>query len=58
MSLADDRWFAKWFPTAGARAEADKAIDALPVSEPMSAFLDAWIAAYRKAGGKTKMVMA
>lgn len=34
------------FPNASARRAADKAIDALTVSLPMSAFLDAWEAAY------------
>lgn len=40
------------FPTASARAAADKAIDALDVHLPMSTFLDEWIRAYRAAGGK------
>lgn len=39
------------FPTAHAREAADKAIDALPATEPMTTYLDTWIAAYRAAGG-------
>ncbi len=34
------------FPNAAARRAADKVADALPVSLPMSGFLDAWEAAY------------
>jgi hypothetical protein len=58
VSLADDRWFAKWFPHAAARAAADRAIDALPVTATMATFLDAWVAAYVAAGGRTKLVLA
>ena len=49
----DAAWFAKHFPTAHARDAADKAIDPLDTKEPMSKFLDVWIAAYLAAGGKT-----
>jgi hypothetical protein len=49
----DARWMAKHFPTVHARKKADEAMDALDVSLPMSAFLDAWIAAYFAAGGKS-----
>ena len=52
MSKKDDAWFAKNFPTAHARDAADKAIDKLDVHEDMRAYIDAWIAAYIKAGGK------
>lgn len=40
------------FPTARARDVADKAIDALPESAPMTEYIDTWLAAYREAGGK------
>jgi hypothetical protein len=53
MSKRDDEWFHKHFPTARARDAADKAIDKMDVAEPMHAFLDAWVAAYRVAGGLT-----
>ena len=39
------------FPTRTARELADKAIDALPESEPMTAYIDTWLATYRAAGG-------
>jgi hypothetical protein len=48
-------WWAENFPTAHARAEADKAVDALNERLPMTAFIDTWIAAYRKAGGRRKV---
>jgi hypothetical protein len=44
---------AKNFPSSHARKIADEAVDALPVSEPMSVFLDTWVRAYIEAGGKT-----
>ena len=40
------------FPTAHARAVADRAVDELPGSAPMTAHIDAWIAAYLAAGGR------
>ena len=40
--------------TKHAHEAADKAIDALPETEPMSAYIDAWLAAYRAAGGMEK----
>ena len=52
---SDAAWFAKHFPTARARDAADKAIDALDPKEPMTTFLDVWIAAYIAAGGKPKL---
>ena len=39
------------FPSARAREAADKAVDELPLTAPMTSYVDAWIAAYRKAGG-------
>jgi hypothetical protein len=45
-------WWAENFPTASARAAADKTVDALDSKLPMTAFLDAWLAAYLAAGGK------
>lgn len=41
----------KRFPTARARKAADEAIDPIPETEPMHVFVDAWLAAYRAAGG-------
>ena len=51
----DAAWVAKNFPTARARDVADKAIDGLDPSEPMTKHLDVWIAAYIASGGKTKL---
>jgi hypothetical protein len=48
----DAEFWRRRFPTAAARAAADQAIDALPISLPMSAYLDEWLRAYRVAGGK------
>lgn len=48
-------WFREHFPTQHARDVADQAIDKLALSEPMSAYIDAWIAAYKQAGGKTRI---
>jgi hypothetical protein len=42
------------FPTLHARQAADKLVDKLPVSAPMSTYTDVWLAAYRSAGGKEK----
>jgi hypothetical protein len=42
----------KRWPSAHARVAADKAVDALPEGAPMVRYIDTWIAAYRKAGGK------
>lgn len=53
MSKKDDKWFIKHFPSAMACEVADKAIDKLDVALPMSNFIDAWIDAYVKAGGRT-----
>ena len=39
------------FPTRAARDAADRAIDALPESAPMTEYIDTWLAAYRAAGG-------
>jgi hypothetical protein len=51
----DAAWIAKNFPTASARKAADEAVDSLDPHEPMTSFLDTWIAAYIRAGGKTKL---
>ncbi len=51
----DDVWWAKNFPTVHARAVADKAIDDLDPREPMTKYIDVWIQAYVKAGGKTNI---
>jgi hypothetical protein len=42
------------FPTKAARAQADAAIDHLPATEPMTTYLDTWLATYRKCGGIEK----
>lgn len=39
------------FPTKTAREKADAAIDALPVSAPMTEYIDTWLRVYREAGG-------
>ena len=51
----DAAWFAKHFPTTHARDAADRAVAALDAHLPMTTFLDVWIAAYIKAGGKTSI---
>lgn len=45
----EQRW-----PTRHARDAADKAIDALPETAPMTEYIDVWLAAYRSAGGIEK----
>lgn len=47
--LIEDR-----FPTKLARDAADAACDALSPTEPMTAYVDAWLGAYRAAGGIEK----
>lgn len=42
------------FPTKKARAIADKAIDDMSNNDPMTAYIDAWIAIYKAAGGIEK----
>jgi hypothetical protein len=54
MNLA--KAMSKWtleqrFPTKVAREKADAAIDALTESEPMTTYIDTWLATYRAAGG-------
>ena len=39
------------FPTARARDAADKAVDELPLTAPMTAYVDRWLEVYREAGG-------
>ena len=39
------------YPTKHARDKADAAIDALPEADPMSNYIDTWLATYRDAGG-------
>jgi len=53
--LPDEKWFQRHFPSKHARDIADKAIDAISVTQPMHVFLDAWIAAYVAAGGRTDL---
>ena len=52
----DIAFFRKRFPTKKARIAADKAVDALASSEPMTKFTDTWILAYRRAGGLEPIV--
>jgi hypothetical protein len=52
---SDERWMDRHFPTSHAREVADAAMDAIPETEPMTTFLDRWIAAYLKAGGRTDL---
>jgi hypothetical protein len=47
-----DDWFARHFPTKSARDAADLAIDAIDPREPMTTYLDTWVATYRAAGGR------
>lgn len=47
-------WWVKNFPTVHAREAADRAVDAIDPKEPMTTFLDVWLAAYIATGGKTK----
>lgn len=47
----DEQLLRERFPNAKARAAADKAVEDLPESAPMTAHIDCWIAAYKKAGG-------
>lgn len=54
-SRKEDEWFSKHFPTPNARDAADHAIDKLDSKLPMTDFLDAWIAAYIAAGGRTNL---
>lgn len=53
MSKRNDHSFERLFPSPAARKVADDAIDAMGLDEPMRAYLDAWVAAYKVAGGKT-----
>lgn len=39
------------YPTKRARDLADQAIDRLPESAPMTAYIDTWLQVYRNAGG-------
>ncbi len=48
----EERWWKENFPSRDARDAADAACDQLDVNEPMSKFIDTWIAAYKAAGGK------
>jgi hypothetical protein len=52
---AESEWFQKHFPSSRAREAADKAMDALSVTEPMAVFMDRWIAVYIASGGKTNL---
>jgi hypothetical protein len=50
----DEAWLRRHYPTRHAREAADVAIDALPNEATMAAHIDAWIAAYRAAGGMVR----
>lgn len=43
------------FPNARARLTADKAIEAIDAREPMTKFLDTWIAVYSEVSGVDPM---
>ena len=45
----------KLFPNAAGRKAADEAIDALPVTLTMSAFMEAWETAYFERVGKSPL---
>lgn len=45
------KWWRDNFPSGHARDAADKVVDAMDTRLPMEAFLDAWLAAYKAAGG-------
>jgi hypothetical protein len=49
---SDEALMAKRYPSAQARKKADEATDAIPPDEPMTVFIDAWLAVYKAAGGK------
>lgn len=55
--LIDDQRLAQLFPTRAAWAAADKAVDALSPRESMTRFIDVWVAAYSKAGGRRPKVL-
>lgn len=42
------------FPDAAARTVADQAIDKLAETATMAQYIDAWIAEYKRVGGKVK----
>ena len=50
------RWWRRHFLDVAARDVADRAIDPLPLSAPMSVYIDVWVAAYLRAGGTTPLV--
>ena len=49
------RWFHQHFPSKSARLRADEAVDRLNPNEPMTTYLDTWIAAYKAAGRITDL---
>lgn len=53
-AFTDDQQLAKLFPTRAAWAAADAAADALPPTAPMTRYVDTWLTAYWKAGGRRK----
>jgi hypothetical protein len=54
--LTADERLAKLFPSRHAWRAADDAADKLPVHATMAEHIDTWIAAYKAAGGQTKVV--
>jgi hypothetical protein len=48
---SDEEQLRQKYPSKVARDKADKAIDSIDPREPMTVFLDTWLAAYRAAGG-------
>lgn len=45
------KWWRDNFPNVNARDAADKVVDEMDTRLPMEAFIDAWLAAYKAAGG-------
>lgn len=52
----DDDAFARLFPTRRAWPAGDEAVSTLDPHDPFYKYIDAWIAAYKAAGGKTEVV--
>lgn len=53
MSKKDDAEIQARYPTVQAREAADRVIEGMDPTLPMTAFIDAWIDVYLKAGGRT-----
>jgi hypothetical protein len=53
--MNEGKWWREHFPSSAARDAADRAIECLG-DEKMSTYIDTWVTAYLKAGGKTPLV--